>query len=86
MNPARPFCHAGGATLRKLPCEIECGRNQYSTGEVDKPVFPLHVDDEQTILAPQPACIRLLRAYRNREKSGCEESGLESDASHWTSL
>jgi len=36
--------------LRKLPCEIECGRNHYPTGEVDESMFPVDGDAEQTIL------------------------------------
>src|SRR4030095_1442510 len=74
-----------GAALRKLPHELECRRNDYATGGVGEPMFPVGRDAKQTALGTQSTRTRLLRAYSNREKRRREESRVKGDACHETS-
>ena len=43
-EPSASVLPGGGPALRKLPCELECGRNRYPAGDVDEPMFPVDSD------------------------------------------
>src|SRR4029450_11021158 len=81
-KPGTPVLPRRGAALRKLPREIECSGNDKPTREVDKPVFAVHGDGEQTVLGTQPTC--LLRAQRRQKQR--EQKRTERGAYHYPML